>query len=128
MAAGGVFEAAIVATLHCLCYGRRVLWEENREALVALPVAAGHMPSAALLSFALPCCAVLCYAMLCCAMLCAAGVAGVVLSAATGVPLAATIVVEGISHNTTANKLFGYFNRSAQQGVPREGAGGPRGC
>jgi hypothetical protein len=47
-------------------------------------------------------------------MLRAAGARGVVKAAGSGKPVPATIVVEGIRRNTSADRQFGYYNRCAQ--------------
>jgi hypothetical protein len=95
--------------MHSLYSGVGNSCEEFDQEMLYCKDVSGRVNLTALISLlmVLLCCAA------CCAMLCAAGVAGVVLSAATSVPLAATLVVEGINRNTTADELFGYYNRSA---------------
>ncbi|KAF6253377.1 hypothetical protein COO60DRAFT_1286678 [Scenedesmus sp. NREL 46B-D3] len=66
----------------------QALWEENREALVALPLAASL-----------------------------GGISGTVVSAADGSPLPATVMLDGIAWNTSARLPTGYFNRPAAPGV-----------
>lgn len=63
------------------------LWQENREALLALPLAAGL-----------------------------GGISGTVVSAGDGSPLPATVMLDGIAWNTSARMPAGYFNRPAAPG------------